>query len=73
MTYLLEALHVYHYHRSMALELTVENWPLYVGTYEKAHAAIVRKDFATATAIFEAHAERLQAVLAQDTTPAVFR
>ncbi|MEZ0170864.1 GntR family transcriptional regulator [Microvirga sp. TS319] len=73
LTYLLEALHVYHYHRSMALELTVENWPLYVGTYERAHEAVIRKDFATAATIFEEHAERLQAVLGQDTTPAIFR
>jgi DNA-binding GntR family transcriptional regulator len=73
MTYLLEALHVYHYHRSMALELTVENWSLYVGAYEKAHEAVVRKDFAAAATIFEAHAARLQAALAQDSIPAVFR
>ncbi|SCZ13901.1 DNA-binding transcriptional regulator, GntR family [Microvirga guangxiensis] len=73
MTYLLEALHVYHYHRSMALELTVENWTLYVGAYEQAHAAVIRKDFAAAATIFEEHAQRLQNVLAQDVTPAVFR
>ncbi len=73
MTYLLEALHVYHYHRSMALELTVENWPLYLGAYEKAHAAVIRKDFTAAATLFEAHAERLLATLAQDATPAVFR
>jgi DNA-binding GntR family transcriptional regulator len=73
MTYLLEALHVYHYHRSMALELDVENWSLYVGTYERAHEAVIRKDFAAAATLFEEHAERLQAALAQDTSPAVFR
>ncbi|WP_414475988.1 GntR family transcriptional regulator [Microvirga sp. M2] len=73
MTYLLEALHVYHYHRSMALEMRIENWPVYVGTLEKAHEAIVRKDFIAAATVFEEHAQRLQAVLAQDTTPAVFR
>ena len=73
MMYLLEALHVYHYHHSMALELTVENWQLYVGTYGKAHEAVVRKDFAAAATFFEAHAERLQNALAQDATPAVFR
>jgi hypothetical protein len=73
MTYLLEALHVYHYHRSMALELTIENWPLYLETFEPAHAAIVAKDFETAVGAFQAHAVRLQSALAQDSTPAVFR
>lgn len=73
MAYLLEALHVYHYHRSMELELTVENWPLYVGTYQKAHAAVISKDFALAATIFEEHAQRLQATLAQDAIPTVFR
>lgn len=72
MTYLLDALQIYHYHRSMALEMTIENWPLYLGALEKAHEAIIRKDFVTAAAVFEEHAQRLQAVLAQDATPAVF-
>lgn len=70
LTYLLESLHVYHYRRSMAAELKVENWDLYLSGYEEAHEAALARDFPKAVMAFEVHSQRLQAALARE--PAVF-
>jgi DNA-binding GntR family transcriptional regulator len=67
-----DSLNIDHYHGSLATEVRVANWKLYVGSYQTIHRAIVAGDTARAQQLLRQHGDRLTSALAT-AGPAIYR